>query len=124
MSIIATLILKNAANADRTFTRESGNGLTVTLRDAAQTVWSQAARVVLRAVTPSARGSVVREQQEVSLPVYDALGVKLREYRFSGEALIPIGGTETERDEFLALIKSLYASPVLAENVSDLNLSQ
>lgn len=124
MSIIASLVLKNAANADRTFTRESGNGLTVTLRDAAQAIWAHAARVVLRAVTPSARGSVVREQQEVFLPVYDALGVKLREYRFSGEALIPISGTEAERDEFLALVKSLYASTVMAENVSDLNLSQ
>lgn len=124
MSIIASLVLKNAANVDRTFTRESGNGLTVTLRDAAQAIWAQAARVVLRAVTPSARGSVVREQQEVLLPVYDATGKKLREYRFEGEALIPISGTEAERDEFLALIKSLYASTVIAENVSDLNLSQ
>lgn len=124
MSIIATLVLKNAANVDRTFSRESGNGLTVTLRDAAQTIWSQAARVVLRAVTPSSRGSVVRAQQEVTLPIYDANGVKLRDYRFSGEALIPVSGTEAERDEFLALIKSLYASAVMAENVSDLNLSQ
>jgi len=124
MSIIATLVLKNAANADRTFTRESGNGLTVTLRDAAQTIWSQAARVILRAVTPSSRGSVVRAQQEVTFPVHDATGAKLREYRFAGEALIPIGGTEAERDEFLALIKSLYASTVVAENISDLNLSQ
>lgn len=124
MSIIATLTLKNAANVDRTFTRESGNGLTVTLRDAAETVWSKAARVVLRAVTPSTRGSVVREQQEIVYPVYDGLGVKLREYKFAGEALLPIGGTEAERDEFLALVKSLYASTVMAENVSDLNLSQ
>lgn len=124
MSIIATLTLKNAANVDRTFTRESGNGLTVTLRDAAETVWSKAARVVLRAVTPSIRGSVVREQQDIVYPVYDSLGVKLREYKFAGEALLPIGGTELERDEFLALIKSLYASTVMAENVSDLNLSQ
>lgn len=124
MSIIATLTLKNAANVDRTFTRESGNGLTVTLRDAAETTWSKASRVVLRAVTPSTRGSVVREQQEIVYPVYDGLGVKLREYKFAGEALLPIGGSETERDEFLALIKSLYASTVMAENVSDLNLSQ
>lgn len=124
MSIIASLALKNAADAARIFTRESGNGLTVTLRDAAQTVWSQAARVVLRSVTPSARGNVVREQQTITVPVYDPAGVKLREYKFAGEALIPIGGTEQERDEFLALVKSLYASTVMAENVSDLNLSQ
>lgn len=124
MSNIATLALLNAAGTARNFTRESGNGLVVTLRDAAATVWSRAARVVLRAVVPSGKSTVVREQQEIKVPVFDALGVKTHEYRFSGEILIPISGTEAERDEFLALIKSLYASTVMAENVSDLNLSQ
>lgn len=124
MSTIATLALLNAAGTARNFTRESGNGLIVTLRDAAATVWSRAARVVLRAVVPSGKSSVVREQQEIKMPVFDAEGIKTHEYRFSGEILIPINGTEVERDEFLALIKSLYASTAMAENVSDLNLSQ
>lgn len=124
MSTIATLALKNAAGTARPFTRESGTGLTVTLRDAAATIWSRAARVVLRAVTPSSKSSVVREQQEIKMPVFDVVGVKTHEYRFSGEILIPINGTEAERDEFLALISSLYASATMAENVSDLNLSQ
>lgn len=123
MSTLNSIILLDAASANVTFTRESGNGNSVTLRDASQGIFARAARLVLRAVLPSVRGKVVREQQEISIPIYDAEGVKIREYRFSGEFLIPTEGTEAERDLLLAYVKSLYATATMAENASDLNFS-
>lgn len=123
MSVITTLILKNKANADVTFVRESGNGSTVTLRDSSEPIWVRAARVVMRNVLPAKNGAVVRHQKELDQPIYDANGVLLRTLRYKSEFLLPTSSTDTERDEFLARVKSLESSVTTEENVADLNLA-
>jgi len=123
MSIVSSLVLKNAANGDVTFARESSTGTTVTLRDTTQPVWARAARAFIRNVLPSKAGKVVRHQKELEMPIFDASGVLLRTYRYKSEYLLPVDGTEAERDELLARAKTLESHATTAENVSDLNLS-
>lgn len=121
MSQIATIALKNKAAATVNFIRESASGLIVTLRDATATVFVQAARLTLRSFMPGKKGNVVRHQRDFVIPIYDANGVKLREYRWSDEFLLPVTGNSLEREEFLARVASLMASTVTTENVVDLN---
>lgn len=121
MSVLNSITLKNAANADVLFNRESANGNTVVLRDSTQPIYSRAARVSIRTVLPTTKGNVIRLQKDVTMPVYDATGVKTHEYRRTVEDLIPIVGTEAERDEFLARVKALETLTVNTEMVSDLN---
>lgn len=121
MSQITTIALKNKAAATVSFIRESASGLIVTLRDSTATVFVQAARLTLRTFMPGKKGNVVRHQRELTMPVYDANGLKLREYRYSDEFLLPTTGTALEREEFQARVASLMAATVTTENVVDLN---
>lgn len=126
MSYITSLVLKDAANADVTFARESGDPKGVTLRKTG-TSFRDSHRVSLTSVTPTQNGQVVRVQFEITVPVYRTVdNVNTLDYtmRARGEVLIPVGATDSERDLLAAYTGSLVSGVPFKNIIQELDLPQ
>lgn len=122
--LLNTLVLKDAANADVTFNRESAGNEQVILRKAG-TTYEDAHRVAFNSTQPTRNGSVVRLKADVTAPVFDpTTKLLLRTNRFTVEVYIPISAPAADRDLIAAYVKSLVATTSFQSMIKDIDLPQ